>query len=145
MKQKQTDADTIAGIVLLLCSAFFYVRSGRLIPEAAVWPKMLLVIIAIMGTLLTIRGVRKSLKAAESEKLVLRLKEMSGPAVVLVVMTAYAVCMDLTGFFISTAIFLPLSMALLKQKSIPVLFGVTVGVEAFVYWLFVAQLSLRMP
>ncbi len=145
MKNRQIDADAISGIVLLLISGFFYVKAGRLLPEAAMWPKMLLIVIVIIATLLTIKGVQKTLNTAENGVLALSLKKMGAPLVATAFMTAYAVCMMLTGFFVSTAIFLPLSMFLFNQRRLPVLFGVTVGVEAFVYWLFVMQLSLRMP
>ena len=145
MKNRQIDADAISGVVLLLISGFFYVKAGQLLPQAAMWPKMLLIVIAIIAALLTLKGMQKTLRAAENDTLVLSLKKMGAPLAATIVMMSFAACMTLTGFFVSTAFFLPLSMFLFKQRKPAVLFGVTVGVEAFVYWLFVTQLSLRMP
>ena len=53
--------------------------------------------------------------------------------------------MNFTGYFVSTAVFLPLGMFALGQKDLRAILGVTVGLEVFVYILFVTQLQLRMP
>ena len=41
--------------------------------------------------------------------------------------------------------FLPLGMAALGQRNWKAILGVTVGLELFVWFLFVVQLQLRMP
>ena len=53
--------------------------------------------------------------------------------------------MELAGFFISTAVFCPLGMYMLGQRNWKVLVGVPIGLDAFVYVLFVMQLQLQMP
>ncbi|MBQ6113779.1 MAG: tripartite tricarboxylate transporter TctB family protein, partial [Synergistaceae bacterium] len=68
-----------------------------------------------------------------------------GPVVAIIAIAAYAVAMEFTGYFMSTAIFLPLGMFMQGQKNWKVILGVTAGLEIFVYLLFVVGLSLRMP
>ncbi|MFR7760778.1 MAG: tripartite tricarboxylate transporter TctB family protein, partial [Peptoniphilus grossensis] len=57
----------------------------------------------------------------------------------------YYISMKKFGFFISTSIFMPISMYLSKQKNIILIIGVTLFLEIFIYLLFVMQLGLRMP
>lgn len=146
MKEKRIDSDIFTGGILVLACLFFYYKSAGLPSDAAVWPKLILIVTLILSVLLVLSGVKKTLRQTDgTDVLSLKIRELGAPVVVLIVMSAYAVMMDWTGFFVSTAIFLPLGMFLFKQRSLPVLLGVTVGIEVFVYWLFIVQLNLRMP
>lgn len=70
---------------------------------------------------------------------------LKGPVVSLAAVVAYGILMNFTGYFVSTAVFLPLGMFALGQRDLRAILGVTVGLEVFVYILFVTQLQLRMP
>ena len=99
--------------------------------------------IMILSVLLVIHGLQMTKDADGNADLGGAV--LKGPMASLVMIVAYAVCMSFTGYFVSTAIFLPLGMAALGQRNWQAILGVTVGLELFVWFLFVVQLQLRMP
>ena len=144
MKLRNIHANVWIGGVLIILSAIFYGMAGKLInPSAAVWPRAVLVGIIILSALLVLNGVKQT--AAHADPGLIPLDIIKGPMAALLVIVVYAVLMKFTGYFVSTAIFLPFGMFALGQRNWKAILGVTVGLELFVYVLFVMQLQLRMP
>lgn len=144
MSLKKIHVDTWLGILFIAASVFFYKLTDDFFnPEAAVWPRGVLIITAILSALLFINGIRLTRQKADSE--IPEGRVLFGPAVAIIIITAYALAMEFTDYFLSTAIFLPLGMFIQGQKSWKVILGVTAGLEIFVWLLFVAGLGLRMP
>jgi len=144
MKLKNIHANVWIGGVLIILSAIFYGMVGKFVnPSAAVWPRAVLVGIIILSALLVLNGVKQT--AAHADPGLIPLDIIKGPMAALLVIVVYAVLMKFTGYFVSTAIFLPFGMFALGQRNWKAILGVTVGLELFVYVLFVMQLQLRMP
>lgn len=144
MKLKQIHAEVWLGGILIILAVIFYIMAGQF-PNAstAVWPKAVLIGIMILSAFLVIHGLQMTKDADGNADLGGAV--LKGPMASLVMIVAYAVCMSFTGYFVSTAIFLPLGMAALGQRNWKAILGVTVGLELFVWFLFVVQLQLRMP
>ena len=141
--KKRIHPDLIIGAVLIVCSlVFFYLSYGFRNQDAATWPRAILIFIMILSAVLVLKGISLT-RAAQTENV--KSTDFTGPAVGLVLVIIYAVLMNFTGFFVSTALFLPVGMFLLGQRNWKVILGVTVGLEVFVYLLFVVGLQLRMP
>ena len=144
MKLRNIHANVWIGGVLIILSAIFYGMAGKFVnPSAAVWPRAVLVGIIILSALLVLNGVNQT--AAHADPGLIPLDIIKGPMAALLVIVVYAVLMKFTGYFVSTAIFLPFGMFALGQRNWKAILGVTVGLELFVYVLFVMQLQLRMP
>ena len=144
MKLKQIHAEVWLGEILIILAVIFYIMAGQFPnASAAVWPKAVLIGIMILSALLVIHGLQMTKDADGNADLGGAV--LKGPMASLVRIVAYAVCMSFTGYFVSTAIFLPLGMAALGQRNWKAILGVTVGLELFVWFLFVVQLQLRMP
>ena len=144
MKLRNIHANVWIGGVLIILSAIFYGMAGKFVnPSAAVWPRAVLVGIIILSALLVLNGVKQT--AAHADPGLIPLDIIKGPMAALLVIVVYAVLMKFTGYFVSTAIFLPFGMFALGQRNWKAILGVTVGLELFVYVLFVVQLQLRMP
>lgn len=144
MKVRNIHANVWIGGVLIILSAIFYGMAGKFVnPSAAVWPRAVLVGIIILSALLVLNGVKQT--AAHANPGLIPLDIIKGPMAALLVIVVYAVLMKFTGYFVSTAIFLPFGMFALGQRNWKAILGVTVGLELFVYVLFVMQLQLRMP
>lgn len=144
MKLRNIHANVWIGGVLIILSAIFYGMAGKFVnPSAAVWPRAVLVGIIILSALLVLNGVKQT--AAHADPGLIPLDIVKGPMAALLVIVVYAVLMKFTGYFVSTAIFLPFGMFALGQRNWKAILGVTVGLELFVYVLFVMQLQLRMP
>lgn len=144
MKPKKLHTDVWMGGILIVVSIVFYQMSKAFHNQsAAVWPRAVLIAIMILSSLLLVRGLHLSWQGASD--FTFEAGSLIGPAVALALIVAYAVLMQFCGYFVSTAVFLPMGMYLLNQRSWKVILGVTVGLELFVYVLFVTQLQLRMP
>lgn len=145
MKLGKIHSEVWLGGILIALAVIFYVMAGKFPnQDAATWPKAILIGIMILSALLVIHGIRltKEKEDSNNQKSTGMLK---GPMASMVMIVAYAACMNFTGYFVSTAIFLPLGMAALGQRNWKAILGVTVGLELFVWFLFVVQLQLRMP
>lgn len=144
MKLRNIHANVWIGGVLIILSAIFYGMAGKFVnPSAAVWPRAVLVGIIILSALLVLNDMKQT--AAHADPGLIPLDIIKGPMAALLVIVVYAVLMKFTGYFVSTAIFLPFGMFALGQRNWKAILGVTVGLELFVYVLFVMQLQLRMP
>lgn len=134
------NGDVGTGIILLIVEAvFYYLSFGFINPAAARWPQGVLLVSAIFSILLIIHGLRAKDYTAPVYK------SIKGPWLAVVVMVLYGVAMYISGFFAATLVFCPLGMYLLGQRSWKILVGVPVGLDVFVYVLFVMQLQLEMP
>ena len=144
---KRLNADFYIGIALDALCVWFWVLAGSFRnPDAAIWPKVIIVVLALLSTVLALRGYLKGKKAAEAKhENYLTAENIKGLSLAVVIMILYAAGMGVAGFFISTAVFLPLSMYLLGQRNWIAMLATTVGVEIFVWFLFVYELKLRMP
>lgn len=144
MKLKNIHADVWIGLVLIALSIVFYVMAGEFRnPDAAVWPRVILIGIIILSTMLLLNGWQLTKQNADTT--LPGLNTLAGAMAALLIMVIYAALMNFTGYFVSTAVFLPVGMFLLGQRNWKAILGVTVGLEVFVYVLFVMQLQLRMP
>lgn len=144
MKLKDIHSDVWMGAILIILSVVFYMMTGSFNnPDAATWPRAILICIMILSAFLIIHGITLTQKKVGSDLIPGKL--LKGSALALVAIVVYAIVMSFTGYFLSTAIFLPLGMFALGQRNWKAILGVTVGLEVFVYVLFVVQLQLRMP
>lgn len=144
MKLRQVHADVWIGSLLIVLAVIFYVLAGGFLnPEAAIWPRGVLVIIALLSAMLVVHGMKLTASHADPETI--PFAALKGPMASIVLIIAYAILMNFAGYFISTAIFLPIGMFALGQRNWKAILGVTAGLELFVYVLFVVELKLRMP
>lgn len=144
MKLKTIHPDVWIGGVLIVLSVIFYVMAEQFSnPDAAMWPKAILIGIIILSAMVTVHGLKLTQPRTNQSQILPR--GLAGPLFALLAIVLYAVLMNFTGYFVSTAIFLPLGMFFLGQRNWKAILGVTVGLELFVYVLFVVQLQLRMP
>ncbi|WP_337476149.1 tripartite tricarboxylate transporter TctB family protein [Acidaminococcus timonensis] len=135
------NGDIGIGIILLIIEAVFYAVSFEFInPAAAQWPRGVLIVSAVLSVFLIIQGIRDKDAYVAPE-----FKSIKAPLLALLVMVVYCTVMDLAGFFISTIIFCPLGMYLMGQRNLKALIAVPIGLDLFVYVLFVTQLQLQMP
>lgn len=144
MKLSKIHIDVWMGALLIVLSVIFYMMAGQFSnPDAATWPRLILVCIIILSVMLVIHGLKLTQQNAEPGTIPANV--LKGPMATLAMIIVYAIAMNFTGYFVSTAIFLPLGMFALGQRNWKAIVGVTVGLEVFIYVLFVMQLQLRMP
>ena len=148
MEQKRKiNIDVYIGIALALVSAFFLWETGRLRPGAAQFPRMVLVAFLALSILVAALGVRKTLNPALAKKsdfgLSFDIAKM--PVIAFAFIVLYLVLLNTVGFFIATTIFTPMFMVLYGARKILPIAATTVGLNLFVWVLFVRILNVFIP
>lgn len=72
-------------------------------------------------------------------------EKLKYPVAAAAIILIYAISVAVIGFFVSTAIFLPVSITLMGYRKYWVTACVTIGLEAFIYILFIRVLFMRLP
>lgn len=128
--------DRIAGVILLLiCTAFFY-EGWHYPADSRIFPLGLLAFLMAGAIVMIVRPG----KASEGEG--------GDPQKVLwttLLCLAYVGLVEVVGFFIATALFMTVFMAMLGLRKPVVYIAAIVGVNLGLYLLFVWQLKVPMP
>lgn len=144
MGKKSLHPNIYIGAFLIILSIFFYHMASEFVNSAAaLWPKGILVCIIALSSFLIFNGIHLTTKANDSQNT--DFKKTLAPIISIIAIAIYAALMNVVGFFIATAIFCPFGMFALGQRNRKVIIGVTIGLDIFVYILFVTQLQLQMP
>ena len=136
----------IAAFIYAVVGALFAVTTTML-PDSALFPRMILALIAVINTVSAIKVVlndRKLRAAGTEEESMLPFKTAKMPLLLFLGAAVYVAVFALTNYFIATALMLVVFMLIEKVKPwwlIPVITAVYLG---FIYYLFVVQLSVRL-
>ena len=146
-EKRKINIDVFIGIILTAISVFFFMETRKLHPVAARFPTVVYTLFIGMSVLVFILGVWKTLKperALKSDTL-FNFKVIQKPLVVFAIVAGYMVLMNFTGFFISTIIFVPVLMFYYGVRSIRTIILTNIGLNLFVYLLFVRVLRVFLP
>ncbi|MDR2588581.1 MAG: tripartite tricarboxylate transporter TctB family protein [Spirochaetales bacterium] len=146
-EKRKINNDVYIGILLTAVSVFFFIEVTKIHPEAALFPKVMLGTFIILAVLLTLMGVRKTLRPELTLKsdLLLKFSVIRTPLIVFVIVAGYMVLLKVLGFFTATAIFVPAFMIFYGIKSIRTLLITDIALNVFVYVLFVRLLKVALP
>ena len=146
-RKRKINNDVFIGIFLALFSLFFLRDTAQIHPGAAQFPRMILVVFLIMSIVVTILGVRKTLKPELAKKgdFDFTLKIVKNPIIAFAIIVLYVVLFNTVGFFVSTTIFTPLFMIFYGARKIVPIVATTVGINFFVWVLFVHLLNVFLP
>lgn len=135
---------------MMAFSAFFLVLTGTFPKQSAYFPRFFTLTLIALSAFIVWGGFKKSARlgqgtAAETDERPITRRELALPMAGIAVMVCYIAAIPLLGFFVSTGLFMLAGMWLLKIRSIPMMLLSTLGLEAFIYLLFIVQLKLNMP
>lgn len=149
---KYLHQDVVSGLVLVAICAILYPLTSGFSGEAAIWPRGVLLLLAALGVLISVKGVRRAAEerrgegaADEEEEETLTPSLLKTPIALLLVVVIYAALLEIIGFFPSTVLFLGGYLWYGGVRDWRVLGGVVVGLNLFVYLLFVVQLNVPLP
>lgn len=144
--------DVFAGLVLVAIAAILYPLTYGFSGGAATWPRGILLLLAAFGILISIKGVRRAVAeregretADEGEEETLTPSLLKTPMALLLVVVVYAALLEVIGFFPSTTLFLAGYLWYGGVRDWRVMGGVVIGLNVFVYLLFVVQLNVQLP
>lgn len=145
MENKKTiNRNVWIGLILVLFSAFF-ISQAQDLGIAKRYPTVILSILGGLSLLLVIQGIYHSMHPAMAKEKVAEVNWATTklPIVTFLSVVLYLALFKFAGFFISTAIFVPIIMYLFgERKPLPMICTIA-GLEIFVYVVFVIVLNVN--
>lgn len=149
--KKHIHYDVAVGTVLILLSCVLFPMTFKFPDTADMFPQFILAVLFALGIYTLFHGVRQTrkewgmLERGEEVEAAFSWKESKLPLAGYVIIVLYILAIKPIGFFVSTTVFMVAYMLFLNMKKPVVLIAVTLGVDLFVYFLFVMQLNLNLP
>lgn len=144
MKKKQLHQDVFIGFVCLGLCLLIYALNSALPSEAAMMPRFLDGLLLILSLLIIGQGLQKSKAPAEEQKKLLVWEDFKAPLVAWALVGLYLVLFWLAGYFLATAVIIPLFMRFMKQTSWKRIIAIDAGYLLVVYLVFVSMLDVSI-
>lgn len=138
--------DLIVSIVIYLGAGALLALTFGMLPDTALFPRMILSLILFFNTLNVVMVLQRDRKKKEegiSEPIMLSFETAKMPLLVFIATVVYVAVFSVTNYFIATAIML-VAFMLVEKVKLKWIALVTVIYLAFIYYLFVVQLSVRL-
>ena len=143
--------DVWIGIVLIVVCSTLFVYTLRFSGQTGIFPRFALGALIILGAYTIYNGIKETkrdrniLNSGGTVTPDLTLKDLKLPSVGYAFMLVYIIAIEPVGFFVSTTVFMLVYMWFLKIRKPAVMILVTLGVDVFLYMLFVFYLKLQLP
>ena len=144
MKSSKLNADVIVGILLMVTGAYFYSLALKMNSDAAVFPKIVIGAFILLSLAMTVQGFLRG-KNGNDNVSSITFSELKIPLLIFVFIIGYVVALEFAGFYIATALFIPIVAVIYKNKKPIQIIATTVGMIGFIHLLFVEQLKLLLP
>lgn len=125
----------IIGVLLYAFMVFCWMCTNSFVGDASLFPRMILVLFALLNTIMVIQSFQGKGKVSFT------VKEAAMPLLYFAGIVVYVLLFKLLGYFPATAIMLVAYMLILKVKPYWLIAALTAGYLAFVYVLFVVWLK----
>lgn len=147
MKKRKILKEVWIGLGLTLFSLFFLSEANKLMKAAAKYPKFILTTLLVLSAALLVQSIYYSAFPDKQKKTSapLEIGVFKFPMLVSLLVVLYVVLFNVTNFFVATAIFVPLMMLLYGERRMLRILAVTVGLELFVWLVFVQMLNVHFP
>ena len=143
MKMKYTDVGVVA-VFYVICGLFF-AETQKLPAESQTYPKFIVIILFGLTTLYLIQMIMNAVKyGTESGKSQFQGFQAKQFFVCLALTVLYIIAVLTIGFFVSTAVFLVVSLLFLKVKPLYIAIT-TVALLLLIYGAFTLFLRVQLP
>ncbi len=137
--------DLFIGLFLLMLSVAFGAQTLSFKGTSKYFPIAVFSIFAILSLAEVFIGIKQTIDTRRGTKIHTNPKMKGKPFMIFLGMLVYIYSFSKIGFFVSSAIFLPIMMLVYGQRNWKAITFTTVGVLAFLYWLFVVSMKLVLP
>lgn len=144
--------DVYVSLLFIIVSIFLYIKTFSLIDEAALFPRTLLILFAVLGVFILLGGLKKTKAQKNGETIVYEGDEASmdaqnlkSPVLTVIIVGLYVLLMTIIGFFPATVIFMAGFLAYMKVTSWKVYVLTITGLNLFIYLVFILQLNVQLP
>ena len=134
--------DLVIGLVTTALGVFMWVQTAEFSDESKQFSRFVLALFILMSVLLCVISLIHAKKPAGKE---VTIKEFKNPLIMFVLVVAYAYLMTVIGFFPATLLFMPAAMIFMGYKRPLPMICVTVGMNLFIWVLFVYSLKVSLP
>ena len=134
----------ILGIIIVAMASQFKIEFGAGDPGAGFWPAMLGVLLILLAVILFIVTV-KNAKELEQETFTISMPANKRVYVVMAFVIAFCVVLYFLGFYIATALFIPIVMYILEVRSPKKIIITTAATVIGVYVVFDTFLKISLP
>ncbi|MCM3093253.1 MULTISPECIES: tripartite tricarboxylate transporter TctB family protein [unclassified Cytobacillus] len=150
--RKKCHQDIYISFVMFIISVFLYIQTFNMIEEAALFPRILLLLFTAFGIFILIGGIKKTkslqngqAETYEGDEEALDLRILKAPITTVIIVGIYVLLMNFIGFFPATILFMASFLAYMKVKSWKGYVFTIGGLNLFVYLVFVIQLNVQLP
>ena len=134
--------DLVISLCVIALGVFMWVQTADFTDESKQFSRFVLLLFLLMGVILLVITLINAKKPAGKE---VTLKEFKNPMLMFVIICVYVAMMITIGFFPATLIFMPVSMLFMGYRRPLPIICTTVGMNLFVWVLFVYSLKVRLP
>jgi len=139
---KKIHSDIYISVVMLIFSMSLLSMAFGMPDGPSRFPKIILFFLMIFSVYIFFTGIKKTRTQSDPGKKFLNFKY---PITTFLIILIYILLIDFLGFFSSTTIFVAAFMFYYNVRKYHVVFMCLVGVNFFVYSLFVWQLNIQLP
>ena len=144
MKKKAIHQDVFIGFFCLILCGLIYALNRDLPSDAALMPKLLDGMLAILSVLIINQGLQKSKAPAEQQKKLLVWEDFKVPMITWGIVALYVVLFYVAGYFVATAVIIPLLMRYMKLSNWKLIIAIDVGYLLVIYFVFVRMLGVSI-
>lgn len=139
--------ELIIAAVIYAVVGFFYAAGLNLLPDSRRFPNIILGLMAVTNTInvfLIVARDRRDRAKGINDAATITFNDVKFPLIAFLGTVAYTALFVLTNYFIATAVFIVAFMVIERIRPWWLIAVITVCYTAFIYWLFVVQLSVRL-
>lgn len=147
MKSKTINQDVYTSIVIYVVLIIIFTVATKLPDASSIFPKMLIIILAILNTAVLYKGIKKTQLMREDNSNVVNLiniESIKVPIIVFVLAVIYIILFRYTNYFIATTTFMIVLMRFYKIKSWKNIIIITLIFNVIVYIGFVKMLNVPL-
>ena len=144
MNKKQIHQDVYIGFLCVGLCVLIYALNMNLPADAALMPKLLVGLLSILSVLIIAQGLKKSKVPADQQKKLLVWEDFKVPMVTWGIVALYVALFYFAGYFIATAVIIPLLMRYMKQINWKLIIAIDVGYLLVIYFAFVRMLGVSI-
>ena len=134
--------DLVIGLITVALGVFMWMQTAAFTDDSKQFSRFVLALFILMGAILCVLSIVNAKKPTGKE---VKAKEFVNPLIVFAMIVAYAFLMTTIGFFPATLLFMPALMIFMGYRRWLPMICTTIGMNLFIWVLFVYSLKVRLP
>tara|TARA_R110001583_G_scaffold195469_1_gene374005 strand:+ start:3094 stop:3543 length:450 start_codon:yes stop_codon:yes gene_type:complete len=143
---KNLHIDIYIGILMFFTSTYFYTLTLEMPQDPATFPQLILTVLIVFSIIVFTKGFITTIKSKrENNKIDRYLNDSGRPLVLYISIVLYVISIDLIGFFTASTIASAFFIVFFGVRNLRKIILVLLGINVFIYALFVWQLKIYLP